>query len=74
MISVLKNIFYKMIGLITKKEYIIDVTGIVLTPGDKDGKCKGNGNHKNLWGKEIECCCDECDYLMWCVEGKGQKL
>ncbi len=45
---------------------IIDVTGIVLTPGNGGEKCLGNGKHYDN-GEMIECCCDECDYLMCCV-------
>ena len=42
---------------------IIDVTGTVLTPGNLGTDCSGNGLHKG-----IECCCDECDYMMCCME------
>ena len=42
---------------------IIDVTGIILTPGNRGEDCLGNGEHS-----EIECCCDECDYLMCCFD------
>ena len=38
---------------------VIDVTGVELTPGDRD-VCLGNG----LQG--YECCCDECDYFLCC--------
>lgn len=47
---------------------IIDVTGTVLTPGEKGKSCFGNGEHLNGRGKTIECCCDECDYMMCCDE------
>ena len=40
---------------------IIDVTGAVLLPGNFGKDCRGNGE-----GKEIECCCDECDYCLLC--------
>ena len=49
-----------------QNEKIIDVTGVELTPGDPE-KCLGNGEHIDTDGKLIECCCDECDYLMDCV-------
>ncbi len=49
-----------------KKEEIVDVTGIVLTPGYNGEKCLGNGKHKTRSGKIIVCCCDECDYLLLC--------
>ena len=42
---------------------LIDVTGTILTPGNMGKNCLGNGSHL-----EIECCCDECDYLMCCTE------
>ena len=45
-----------------------DVTGIELTPGNGGEKSKGNGKHKDENGKIIECCCDECDYLLCCIE------
>ena len=41
---------------------IIDVTGVVLTPGNGGADCLGNGEHP-----EIECCCDECDYMLCCL-------
>ena len=44
---------------------IIDVTGIVLTP--KSEHCLGDGRHFDENGLLIECCCDECDYLMCCT-------
>ena len=42
---------------------IIDVTGTVLTPGNYGNDCLGNGEHEG-----IECCCDECDYMLCCLE------
>lgn len=42
------------------EDQIIDITGIVLSPGHPD-ECNGNGKHPDM-----ECCCDECDYLMDC--------
>ncbi|MCH5300905.1 MAG: hypothetical protein J1E56_06250 [Ruminococcus sp.] len=47
---------------------IIDVTGIELIPGNKGSDCPGNGEHKDKSGNYIECCCDECDYMMCCLE------
>lgn len=47
---------------------IIDITGIVLTPGDYGNLCLGNGKHTDVNGKPIECCCDECDYALCCLE------
>lgn len=45
---------------------IIDVTGTVLTPGNKGMDCDGDGEHKDKNGKLIECCCDECNYYLEC--------
>ena len=44
---------------------IIDVTGTVLTP--KSEHCLGDGRHFDENGMPIECCCDECNYLMCCT-------
>ena len=41
---------------------IIDVTGTILIPGNFGNDCPGNGEHDG-----IECCCDECDYMMCCL-------
>lgn len=50
----------------------IDPTGIWLRyPGNLD-KCRGNGEHKNIFGKTLECCCDECDYGLECYEKMRQ--
>lgn len=46
---------------------IIDVSGVILTPGDNGANCDGNGEHFDKNGNLIECCCDECDYLLCCV-------
>ena len=40
---------------------IIDVTGIILMPGNQGKDCPGNGANP-----AIECCCDECDYYLYC--------
>ena len=47
---------------------IVDVTGVVLVPGNGGAFCPGNGKGKDALGNPIECCCDECDYLMCCTE------
>ena len=39
------------------KKTVIDITGVVITPGEPD-VCLGNGE------QGFECCCDECDYLL----------
>ena len=49
---------------------IIDITKIKLTPGNGGIDCPGNGNHLDENGCAIECCCDECDYLL-CCESKN---
>ena len=45
---------------------IIDTTGIELTPGNNGEDCLGNGKHFYENGEQIECCCDECDYMICC--------
>ena len=42
---------------------IIDITGTILIPGNCGNDCPGNGLHPG-----IECCCNECDYMMCCLE------
>ena len=42
---------------------IIDITGTELTPGNRGINCPGNGFHK-----DFPCCCDECDYMLCCLE------
>ena len=42
---------------------IIDVTGTVLIPGNLGKDCPGNGTNSGA-----ECCCDECDYMMCCLQ------
>lgn len=49
-----------------EEEKIIDVTGIELTPGNFGKYCLGNGTHFDEKGKLLECCCDECGYMMEC--------
>lgn len=46
---------------------ILDITGIYLTPGNNGADCLGNGKHFDADGNRLECCCDECDYLMCCA-------
>ncbi len=47
---------------------ILDVTGIGITPSKKGVDCIGNGKYKDKNGNYIECCCDECDYFIYCFE------
>lgn len=54
-------------------ETTIDVTGTVLSPGKPD-ICNGNGRTFDKNGDLIECCCDECDYLMACFDVDFNKL
>ena len=42
---------------------IIDITGTPLIPGNHGWACPGNGNHP-----DIECCCEECDYMLCCLD------
>ena len=41
---------------------------IELIPGNGGRDCPYNGSHSDENGKIIECCFDECDYLMLCVD------
>ena len=40
---------------------IIDISGTVLIPGNKGMDCPGNGLNP-----DVECCCNECDYMLCC--------
>lgn len=48
---------------------IIDVTGIILIPGNQGNACPGSWEHAGL-----DCCCDECDYLMCCQDTHDPNL
>lgn len=50
-------------------EKVIDVTGVELIPGNMSD-CLGNGEHLDKDGNLIECCCDECNYLILCLENE----
>ena len=54
-----------------ENEKIIDETGVELTPGNME-ECLGNGEHLDDNGDVIECCCDECDYLILCLKNAGK--
>lgn len=41
---------------------ITDITGITLIPGNLGKDCAWNGERNG-----IECCCEECDYLVCCM-------
>lgn len=48
--------------MVNKPTPVIDkFTGILLTPSPEGSKCNGNGEHP-----EYECCCDNCDYYLYC--------
>ena len=47
---------------------IIDITGTIITPGNCGDVCLGNGLHD-----DIECCCDECDYMICYLETHDPK-
>lgn len=44
---------------------IVDITGVILVPGNQGKDCPGNGEDP-----DAECCCNECDYLLCCVDEK----
>ena len=45
-------------------------TGILLTPSFHGDACLGNGDNLGY-----ECCCDECDYYLYCFpDWKEQPL
>lgn len=52
---------------------IIDRTGIELTPGNLGKDCAGNGEQIGKNGALIECCCDECDYMLCCLEKRWEE-
>lgn len=53
---------------------IIDYTGIPLIPGKLGADCPGNGTHINEDGTLLECCCDECDYMLCCMESHQSEM
>lgn len=40
---------------------VVDITGTVLIPGEQGKNCPGNGQDPS-----VECCCNECDYMICC--------
>ena len=44
-------------------EIFIDPTGTVLTPSFHGENCAGNGEQSGSI-----CCCDECDYMLCCIQ------
>ncbi|MBE6805606.1 MAG: hypothetical protein E7526_03650 [Ruminococcaceae bacterium] len=53
---------------------IIDITKIELTPGNCGRDCLGNGEHFDKSGNLIECCCDECSYMLCCLDDYDMNL
>lgn len=47
---------------------LVDITGVILTPGDNGDFCLGNGEHYDEYGNLIEICCDECNYALCCLK------
>ena len=45
---------------------VIDITGVKLAPGEPT-VCLGNGE------QGFECCCDECDYYLFCFSDVAPK-
>ena len=43
---------------------------IVLFPGNQGMDCQGNGLNFGENGEQVECCCDECNYLSCCNDEK----
>lgn len=42
---------------------ILDESGVTLLPGNRGKDCPANG-----LDPKVECCCDECDYMMCCLD------
>lgn len=42
---------------------MMDVNKMMLIPGNCGNDCPGNWENAGL-----NCCCDECDYMMCCLE------
>ena len=64
----LRTFFYMTIGGYMKnnQKRVIDITGVELTPGEPT-LCLGNGK------QGMECCCDECDFYLFCFPEFDQK-
>lgn len=43
------------------------------TPGNGGKNCPGNGESRDKNGILIECCCDECDYYLCCIDENFEK-
>ena len=42
-------------------------------PGNGGRDCPGDGRHKDAFGNLIECQCDECDFLLCCIDDDFEK-
>ena len=40
---------------------------IKLTPGNNGINCLGNGEKKDIFGRQIDCQCDNCDFAFGCI-------
>ena len=49
------------------RKKVIDVSGVELTSGEP-AACLGNGE------QGYECCCDECDYFLFCFPEHDIKI
>lgn len=47
---------------------IRDITDVALIPGNGGKDCPGNGSYTDASGRPIECCCDECEYMLLCFD------
>lgn len=53
---------------------ITDNDNLALMPGNNGNDCPRNGNHVQANGQLIECCCDECDFMMCCLEAHTEEI
>ena len=62
-------LFYLTGGCMSKhiQKRSTDITGIELVPGEPN-VCLGNGE------QGVECCCDECDYYLFCFPESAPKI
>ena len=53
---------------------IIDITGTTLVPSSNGEDCPGNGKQLDHDRNVIECCCDECDYYLFCFPEANKRI